>query len=95
MLQRIRNYLLIVILGGILYFLLSNHMLFNGLTSYEILPKSKLTLKYTFVSLKSTPPETLLRNDALRASGIDEVLVDMELLTQAKANSILRRIDRE
>ena len=95
MLQRIRNYLFIVILLGIFYFLLSNHILFNGLTAFKILQKSELTLQYTFVSLQTNDPETLLRNDALRASGVDELLVEMGLLTQTKADSILRRIDRE
>lgn len=95
MLQRIRNYLFIVILLGIFYFLLSNHILFNGVTSFKILQKSELTLKYTFVSLQTNDPVTLLRNDALRASGVDELLVEMGFLTQAKANTILRKIDRE
>lgn len=95
MLQRIRNYLFIVIIVGIFYFLLSNHIFFNGLTSIKILQKSQLTLKNTFVSLKSNHPETLLRNDALRASGVDELLVETGLLTQEKADSILRRIDQD
>ena len=95
MLQRIRNYLIIAILIGIFYFLLSNHILFNGFTDYRFLPKSELTLKDTFVSLKSNDPETLLRNEALRASGIDELLIEMGLLTRSKANDLLRRIDRD
>ena len=95
MLQRIRNYLIIAILIGIFYFLLSNHILFNGVTDYRFLPKSELTLKDTFVSLKSNDPETLLRKEGLRASGIDELLIEMGLLTRARANALLRRIDSE
>ena len=95
MLQRIRNYLAIVILVGIFYFLLSNHILFSIPASFYVLHKSELTLKDTFVSLESTRPEDLLRNDALRVSGVGELLVEKGLLTQEKANSILRAIDRE
>lgn len=95
MLQRLRNYLLLAIIVGIFYFLLSHHVLFSSPTSFNILTKSELTLKNTFVSLRTTPPETLLRNDALRASGVDELLVDLGLASQKEINRLLRKIDRE
>jgi len=95
MLQRIRNFLIIVAIVGIFYFLLSNHVLFYSVTSFELLKKSEPSFKYTFVSLRAVNPEKLLRNDTLRADGIGELLVERGLLTQQKADAILRQINRE
>ena len=56
MLQRLKGYIFIALVIGAFYFLLSHHILFNGIISYHFLKKPELSLKYTFISLRSTPP---------------------------------------
>jgi len=95
MLSRIKQYLLIIILIGGFYYLLSHHFVFTSWSSFDILPKQELTLKYTFFSLKQANPEKVMRIDELRDAGIGDIMLENGMLSLEKYNTILRKIDYE
>ncbi|RJQ81448.1 MAG: hypothetical protein C4519_08745 [Desulfobacteraceae bacterium] len=91
MLSRLKQYILIGLLIGAFYFLLSHHLIFTSLTSFDLLKKREPTLKYTFFSLKQATPEAALRIEELREVGLGELMVEKGMLTQEKLNAILRK----
>jgi hypothetical protein len=95
MLQRFKQYLIIVVILGACYFVLSHHFVFSNTTSFDILKKKELTLKNTFISLKSSPPESLLKIDELRDAGIEDILLEKGIITEGQLNQILHRIDAD
>lgn len=92
MLSRFRGYVLIALAIGAFYFLLSHHIIFSGLTDYDLLKKEELSLKYTFFSIKQVKPESALRIDELRNAGLGELMVERGMLTTERHNEILRRL---
>lgn len=95
MLTRIRNYLLIGIAIFAFYYLLSHHFIFTSWTSFHVLPKQELTLKYTFYSLKQAYPDTVLEIDELRDAGIGDVMIEEGMISTEEYDRILRKIDFE
>lgn len=84
---RIKQYLLIAAGIGVLYFFMSNHIIFDpnaddwlDLDVY-LLKKSELHLHYTFYSLSNKKPETIMAIDYLREDGIGELLVEIGMIS--------------
>ncbi len=95
MLGRIKQYIWIGLAIAAFYFLLSHHFIFFSLTSFSLLQKNELTLKYTFYSLQQNSPEQTLRVEALRDAGIAELMLEKGMVTDEKLNRILQQIDSE
>jgi hypothetical protein len=95
MLQKIRNYVLIALAIGAFYFLLSHHILFTSFRDYNLLNKSELSLKYTFVSLKQQSPERILRINELRDAGVEDILLERGMVSEEKLYKILDDIDAQ
>ena len=95
MLARLKHYIWIGLAVAAFYFLLSHHFIFSSLTSFDLLKKNQLTLKYTFYSLMQNTPEQTLRIEALRDAGIGELMVDRGMISEARLDSLLRKIDKE
>lgn len=94
MMKRIKQLIALAIVGGIVYGMLSYHIVFHG-SQVELLPKSAYTLDNTFVNVKPTEfrtPENILRNDALRNDGIGQVMVDFGVITQDQLRKIEDKI---
>ncbi len=79
--QVLKKYLIWAVLAGILYGLLSYHVILVG-KSIKVLEKSELTLNYTFYSTNGKRNSTIMSIDDLREDGIGEILVDSGLMSQ-------------
>ena len=97
--SRIKQYLLIAAGIAIVYFFLSNHIIFDpnsddwlDLDVY-LLPKSSLHLHYTFYSLSNKRAETIMKVDHLREDGIGELLVDIGMLTEDERSRLESKYD--
>ncbi len=96
MLRRLIQYLMIGVVLGVFYILLSNHFLFFGIKDFEDvewLKKRELTLKNTFCSVRQQSPEAILKVDELREAGVGELMVERGLLSEEKLRHILLRIE--
>lgn len=94
MAQVLKKYLIWAILAGILYGLLSYHIIIVG-NSFELLRKSELTLNYTIFSTNGKRNSTIMAIDALREDGIGEVLVDAGLMTQDEYDMYMAKYDSQ
>ncbi len=79
--RKIKKYILIGILIYCVYFLLDNHIIFNGIDFY-FLKKSELNFSYTFFELQDKKPETIMEIDDLRNDGIGNLLVDLNIIDE-------------
>lgn len=77
---RIRNYILIALAIAAGYFIMNNHIIFDGKKVY-LLEKTSLHLHYTFYSIKNKKPATIIKVDELREAGIGDLLVDLGKIT--------------
>ena len=73
---RIKHYLLIALAVAAGYFIMSNHIIFDGKDVY-LLDKTSLHLHYTFYSIGNKKPNTIMKVDELRDAGIGELLVKL------------------
>ena len=95
--QRIKQYILIAAGLGVIYFLLSYHIIFYGM-DITLLKKQKLHFNQTFVNIQPTEfsgPEDTLRIDVLRKDGIGDILVEKGLLTEEKRWELEDKYDAE
>jgi len=91
---RVKNLLLFVVLGAILYFLLSYHVILTN-RSTRLLRKSTFTLQYTFFSTKGKSNKTILTIDALREDGIGDLLKKEGLMSEEEEALILQSLNIE
>ncbi len=89
---RVKNLLLFVVLGAILYFLLSYHVILTN-RSTRLLRKSTFTLQYTFFSTKGKSNKTILAIDALREDGIGDLLKKEGLMSEEEEALILQSLN--
>jgi hypothetical protein len=90
--QRIKQYLLAAILLAIGYFFASQHIIIHH-NDFWLLKKSYLSFEYTFYSVTNKKPAQIMRNDMLRDAGIGDLLVDLEIITEAQKFELERRFD--
>ena len=84
---RMKRYILIALAALASYFLLSNHIIFNGKEVY-LLKKNSLHLNYTFFSIQEKKPESIMRIDTLREAGIGDLLVDLGIITREERSRL-------
>ena len=77
---RFKQFLIIAIIAGAGYFILSNHIIIDGKDFY-LLEKSSLHLHYSFYSLEKKKPASIMKIDVLREAGIGDLLVDLGKMT--------------
>jgi hypothetical protein len=95
-LKTIRNYILIAIAAYGLYFVVAHHFIIDvDNKDFYLLKKSELTLAYTFYNIKDRKIESILKIDDLRRDGIGDLLVELELITEAEKNKLEAKFDAE
>jgi len=87
-----KKIILLVIVGAIVYFFLSYHVIFIENT-VKLLRKSSLTLNYTLFSAKGKTNESILSIDELREDGIGDLLVDEGRLSEEELEGLLNKIE--
>ena len=81
------------ILGGILYFFLSFHLIFINST-IKLLRKPSLTLEYTFFMANGKTNATILSTDDLREDGIGELLIEMGKMSEGQYTRLMRKYEQ-
>jgi len=87
-----KKLLLWVILGGILYFFLSYHIIYIG-NGLKLLKKSELTLEYTFYSANLKTNRSILSVDVLREDGIGDLLIEMGKISEEEMKILVKEIE--
>ena len=77
---RLKQYLFIALIALAGYFIMNNHIIFDGKQVY-LLRKTSMHLHYTFYSIKQKKPETIMQVDKLRDAGIGDLLVELGKMT--------------
>ena len=90
--QFIKRYIWWVVLGLAFYGLMSYHLIFAG-TDVKFLKKSKLTLNYTFFSVKGKSVKQILDIDELRYDGIGEILLEFGIMTEEELDKMLLKYE--
>ena len=88
----LKKLLIWVIVGAVIYSLLSYHFIFVGNT-IKLLKKSSLTLEYTLFSTKGKTNESILAIDVLREDGIGDLLVEEGRLTEEELERLLNKLE--
>jgi hypothetical protein len=77
---RLKQYLFIALIALAGYFIMNNHIIFDGKQVY-LLRKTSMHLHYTFYSIKQKKSETIMQVDKLRDAGIGDLLVELGKMT--------------
>jgi hypothetical protein len=88
---------LLIIVGGSLYFLLSQHIIIikGNPRDIRLLKKSTFTLEYTFFSTQGKTNKQILSIDVLREDGIGEILIEEGLMSAEEERRILKGLKLE
>ena len=95
--KRIKHFIMLALVAGLIYGLLSQHFFFYG-RQFKVQPKAELTFNYTFVNVEPTElrtPYKMLKDEGLREAGIGDVMVEFEIITDDQLGAIEDRIDSE
>jgi hypothetical protein len=91
--NRLKQYFWIGLALAVFYFLLSHHIIFSSFKDFDLLKKQELSMEYTFFSLKQAKAVDVLRIDALRDAGIEDILLDRGIVDEEELDRILFEID--
>ena len=80
------------ILGGIIYFLLSYHIIYID-KDLRLLKKSELTLEYTFYSANLKTNRSILAVDVLREDGIGDLLIETGRINKEEMERLVKQIE--
>lgn len=95
MAQTIKKYLLYAALIGLVYLLLAYHYIYIGGKDFRVLSKESLNLKYTFFSVQSKSPASIIKIDDLRWAGIGELLYEEGLVTKDEQMRLENKFEYE
>ncbi len=86
--DKIIKFIIVILVCGGVYFLLTNHIVFytgGEELQWEVLPKSTITFEETFVSLETGEYgalESILEKGTLQEDGLGDILVEWGLISQ-------------
>lgn len=92
--SRLKQFAIIAVLGAVLYFFLSFHLIFIG-SSIKLLKKSSLTLEYTFFNANGKTNKTILSYDDLREDGIGDLLVEMGKMSEGEYDRLMSKYEEQ
>ncbi|MEE4266333.1 MAG: hypothetical protein V2I56_26835 [Desulfobacteraceae bacterium] len=95
MVQTIKKYLLYAALIGFVYLLLAYHYIYIGGKDFRVLKKDSLNLKYTFFSVQSKSPASIIKIDDLRWAGIGEILYEEGFVSKEEQMSLEHKFEYE
>ncbi|QTA89360.1 hypothetical protein [Desulfonema magnum] len=95
--DKIIKFIIVMLVCGSVYFLLTNHIIFytgGEELQWEILPKTTISFEETFVSLETGEYgglKSILEKGTLQEDGLGAILVEWELISEDG----LRRLEEE
>lgn len=92
--QRLKKYFLFAVIGAVLYFLLSFHIIVVG-NGVKLLPKSHMTLNYTFYNTKGKTNQVILSIDVLRHDGIGKILLQAGRISEGELERLTQKYDSD
>ena len=90
--QKLKKFFFIAVLGGILYFFLSYHIIIIG-DGMKLLKKSSLTLNYTIYNAKGKTNQTILAIDPLRKDGIGDILYEQGRISEGELEKLMKKFE--
>ena len=92
-----KKFTFLIVVGAILYFLLSYHIIITGqgIGNVRLLKKSTFTLEYTIFSTRGKSNKTILAIDILREDGIGKLLKEEGLMSDEEETRILEILAEE
>jgi len=90
-----KKFILLVLAGALLYFLLSYHIIIieGDVRNVRLLKKSSLTLQYTFFDTRNRTNKSMMSIDLLREDGLGEILIEEGLMTEQEEMLILQGLE--
>ena len=92
--KRIKQYLLWVVAGAVLYFFLNYHIIYSH-SSFHLLGKNEKTLEYTFYSFDNKKPEQILKVDDLRYDGVGDLMVELGMISEEDMLDLVNQYEVE
>ncbi len=93
--RRITRTVVGVGIAGIIYVLLSHHIIYFGGSTFKLLKKQKLTFHYTFFSTTLKNNKMILSQDVLREAGIANLLVEMGRISKTQRDKLMAEYEEK